>query len=135
MAKIVQAVSKYGPKLKLNPTAQLKKVADWMAMRTGLNTSEALMLLQELHEALLYFNAEGTPVKLPGIGTFTPSIDRNGQFKINLRPDAALKKGLNTPDAYTGEITNQKHIGLTDEEYKAIWDQDHPTDQLDIPTP
>lgn len=110
----------------------LKKVVKWMAMRTDLNTSEALMMLQELHEAILYFNTEGTPVKLPGIGTFTPSINRTGKFNINLRSDAALKKGINTPDAYTGEVTNKKHIGLTNEEYKAIWDQDHPTDLLNL---
>jgi hypothetical protein len=55
MARIVQAVNVYGPKLQLNPTAKLAQVADWMAMHTGLNKSEVMMVLQEMSEAILYF--------------------------------------------------------------------------------
>ena len=132
MARIMQAVRDYGPKVKLNPTAQLEQVADWMAMRTGLNKSEVMMVLQETNEAILYFNAQGTPVKLPGVGTFTPSVSREGTFKINLRADAGLKKRLNAPDAYTGTLLNKNRIGLDNAGYKELWDADHPDDPLDI---
>ena len=132
MARIMQAVRDYGPKVKLNPTAQLEQVADWMAMRTGLNKSEVMMVLQEANEAILYFNAQGTPVKLPGVGTFTPSVSREGTFKINLRADAGLKKRLNAPDAYTGTLLNKNRIGLDNAGYKELWDADHPDDPLDI---
>ena len=132
MARIMQAVRDYGPKVKLNPTAQLEQVADWMAMRTGLNKSEVMMVLQETNEAILYFNSQGTPVKLPGVGTFTPSVSREGTFKINLRADAGLKKRLNAPDAYTGTLLNKNRIGLDNAGYKELWDADHPDDPLDI---
>ena len=66
MARMMEAVRDYGPKLELNPTAHLEQVADWMAMRTGLNTSEVVMVLHEINEAILFFNGQGT-------------------FKINLR--------------------------------------------------
>jgi len=128
----MQAVRDYGPKVKLNPTAQLEQVADWMAMRTGLNKSEVMMVLQETNEAILYFNSQGTPVKLPGVGTFTPSVSREGTFKINLRADAGLKKRLNAPDAYTGTLLNKNRIGLDNAGYKELWDADHPDDPLDI---
>ncbi|MFQ5859869.1 MAG: hypothetical protein ACE5LU_30100, partial [Anaerolineae bacterium] len=78
-----------------------------MAMRTGLNKSEVMMVLQELNEVILYFAGNGTPVKLPGVGTFTPSIDREGTFKLNYRADMALKNGLNMPGAFTGEVRNK----------------------------
>jgi hypothetical protein len=42
MARMLQAVNAYGPKVALNPTTKLDQVADWMAMRTGLNKSERL---------------------------------------------------------------------------------------------
>ena len=57
MARIMRAVRDYGPKVRLNPTAQLEQVAAWMAMRTGLNKSEVMMVLQETNEAILYFNS------------------------------------------------------------------------------
>jgi hypothetical protein len=132
MAKIVQAVNQYGPKVELSPTAQLERVADWMSMRTGLNQSEVQMVLQESNEAILYFNSQGVPVKLPGIGTFTPSVDRDGTFKINFRPDVKLKGQLNAPDGYTGVVLNKSRIGLDNAGYKALWDADHPDDPLEI---
>lgn len=101
-------------------------------MRTGLNKSEVMMVLQEMNEATLYFNSQGTPVKLPGVGTFTPSIDREGTFKINFRADMGLKKGINAPGAYTGEVSNKNRIGLDNDGYKELWDADHPDDPLEV---
>lgn len=83
-------------------------------MRTGLNKSEVMMVLQELNEAILYFAGDGTPVKLPGVGTFTPSIDRRGNLKLNYRADMVLKNGLNTSGAFTGQVRNKNRIGLDD---------------------
>lgn len=132
MARIVQAVSAYGPKLELNATAQLGQVANWMAMRTGLNKSEVMMVLQEMNEAILYFNSQGTPVKLPGVGTFGPSISREGTFKINFRADTSLKNSINAPGAYAGRMANRGRIGLDNAGYKELWDADHPDDPLDV---
>ena len=132
MAKILQAVNAYGPKLECNPTAQLEQIAGWMSMRTGLNKSEIMMVLQETSEAILNFNNQGTPVKLPGIGTFTPSINREGQLKVNFRADSALRGGINAPNAYTGTIQNKGRAGLDNAGYKELWDEEHPDDPLDI---
>jgi nucleoid DNA-binding protein len=132
MAKIVQAVNQYGPKLELGPTAQLDELADWMASRTGLNKSEAMMLFQEMSEMILAFNMRGVPVKIPGVGIFSPSIDRHGAYKINVRNDVALKKGSSAPDAYKGAVKNAERIGLDNAGYKALWDADHPDDPLEV---
>jgi hypothetical protein len=53
MASIVQAVRRYGPKLRRTRTAQLEDVVEWMAARTGLNRGEVLLVLAELHDAIL----------------------------------------------------------------------------------
>jgi hypothetical protein len=132
MAVILQAVNQYGPKLELKPTAQLDKLAEWMAMRTGVNKSEVMSIFQESSEAILWFCKSGQPVKIPGVGTFTPSMNRDGEFLINFRADVELKNGINTPSAYDGVIENKDRIGWTNEQYKAAWDADHPTDPLII---
>ncbi len=132
MARLLQAITAYGPKLDLNQTAQLNEVADWMSSRTGLNKSEVMMVLQELNEAILTFNGRGTPVKLPDIGTFYPSIKRDGTLKINFRTDNTLKKGINAPDSFIGRMKHKGNIGLSNEELKTLWDADNPSDPLEI---
>jgi hypothetical protein len=132
MAKILQAFRAYGPKLELGPMAELDELAEWMSSRTGVNKSEAMMMFQEMSEMFLAFNNRGVPVKIPGVGIFSPSIDRHGTVKNNFRADPALKKGSNAPDAYKGKIVNREHIGLDDAGYKELWDPDHLDDPLDI---
>lgn len=132
MANILQAIQAYGPHIEPNVTIKTDVYAEWMSMRTGLNKSAIIMVLQELNEAILFFNRQGTPVYVTGIGTFSPSVDRHGQIKINLRPDVKLKKGINRPDLFSGRMVNKKHVGLSDEEYKQLWDSDHPDDPLEI---
>ncbi len=109
MATILQAVNLYGPKLELNQTAQLGQVTKWMSMRTGIQKSEVQMILQEINEAILYFNSQGTPIKLPGVGIFRPTIGRRGTKRIGFRPDSELKDGMNAPGAYTGKIRKRAH--------------------------
>ncbi|MCB8985595.1 MAG: hypothetical protein H6659_17345 [Ardenticatenaceae bacterium] len=130
MANLLQAVNAYGPKLDLNKTAQLDRVVAWMSSRTGVNKSEVMMVLQELHEALIFFASEGTPVKLPGVGTFTPTMNRKGEIRIAFRPDAALKKALRDGDDFVGRMKNKSAASLTNEDLKAKWDAEHPDDPL-----
>lgn len=132
MAKILQAIVEFGPRLELKPTAKLEKVAEWMAMRTGLNKSEVMMVFQEESEAILNFCNDGVPVKIPGVGTFTPSIDRDGSLSINFRADMELKNGINVPNGYSGEVSNKANIGITNERLKELWDAAHPEDPLVI---
>jgi hypothetical protein len=132
VAKFLSAHQAYGPQLKLNNTIQLDQIANWISMRTNTNKSEVMMMLQELNEAILYFNCQGTPVKLPGIGIFSPSIDRGGKLDINLRPDTALRQGINLPRAYSGQIRNRVNIGLDNAGYKELWDTAHPDDPLEV---
>lgn len=51
-------------------------------------------------------------------GLNSPSIDRGGKFKINLRADVALKNGINAPGAYSGQVYNRDRVGLDNAGYK-----------------
>jgi HU domain fused to wHTH, Ig, or Glycine-rich motif len=132
MAKLIEAIRQFGPRIKFNPTLPVKELAAWIAMRTSLNESQVMMVLDELREAVLYFNRAGTPVKLPGLGWFAPSIKRDGTFSINIRPDPVLRKGINAEDAFYGEIKNRSHIGLDNQGYKVLWDSEFPDNPLEI---
>jgi hypothetical protein len=131
MAKMVQAVNIYGPKVDHKPTAQLEKISEWISMRTGLNKSDVLMAFTEISDAILFYNRDGAPVKILGVGTFTPYINREGGFSVHFRADMALKNGINAPGNFQGELLNKDRIGLSDEDYKALWDADHPDDPLE----
>jgi hypothetical protein len=84
MAKIIEAVRDFGPKVKTNQTIQLNQIAAWIVIRTSVNKNEVTMVLQESNEAVLYFNGQGAPVKMDGIGIFKPGINRNGTMRIKI---------------------------------------------------
>ncbi len=132
MAKIVQAVRKYGPKLERHSTAQIDSVVEFMAHSTGLNRGEVLMVLAELHEAILFYNQMGQAVKLPDIGTFSPGMDRHGNLRTNFQAAVRLKNKMSDRTRYSGGIKNRNRIGWTDQEYKALWDSEHPDDPLEL---
>jgi hypothetical protein len=132
MANFIAAIRKFGPRIDLNPTVPKKKLSAWIAMRTGLNESQVMMVLDELKAAVLFFNGMGSPVKLPGLGRFAPAMKRDGKLKINLQVDTELRKGINADDAFYGEVINHTHIGLDDAAYKSLWDTEYPDDPLEI---
>jgi hypothetical protein len=133
MARLIQALREYGPKLELGPTADTQDVLEWIvAHNRFLHKSTLHVALMEIVEALLHFNSQGVPVKLEGLGTFTPTIDRDGAIRHSYRADVEIKQRSNAAGAYTGRIANREHIGLDNAGYKALWDADHPDDPLEI---
>ena len=82
MAKLIQAVSRYGPRLEKLQTVSIEDIAESIARRTGLNISEIMMMIQETSEVILEFNRDGRPVRFPGVGIFTPSIKRETHRQI-----------------------------------------------------
>lgn len=132
MAQLFRAVKAYGPRLELGETAQIDDLVQYMTRTTGLNRSEIYMVLYETHDALLHFHRRGRPVKLPGIGTFTPVMDRRGKIRIRFRPVVEMKKEINHLFNYFGTILNKRRMDWTDEEYKQQWDADHPDDPLEL---
>lgn len=132
MANFLQAIRKFGPKLRLNNIVSQNELAEWIAMRTGQTPGEVALMLLELAAAVLYFNRRGTPVKLAGLGIFSPSISRDGKYRIKIRPDAKLVKGINADAAFNGRVLNRDTIGLDNDGFKAMWDAEYPDDPLEL---
>ena len=130
MARLIQAIAKYGPRVRRGSTAQVDELAEFMARGSALHGSGIRAVLAALPEALVWFNQTGRAVKLPGIGTLGTTVDRHGRIGVSFYPDPSLIAQLNGPDARNLPLKNRKHIGLSDEGYKALWDAEHPEDPV-----
>jgi len=133
MAILLQAVTRYGPKLEKLGTVGVEDIAESIARRTGLNISEIMMMIQEMSEGILEFNRDGRPVRFPGVGIFTPSIKLDGEMVIRFRADSALKRKMNTHNFFRGGIKNSENIGADNARLKELWDAEFPADPLEIP--
>jgi len=133
MASFIQAITTYGPKAIVGPTAGIDEVAVWLARSSGLNPHAVRMTLGEMSDAIQFFAGMGRPVHLPGIGRFRVSVGRDGERRLNLMPERSLVATVNGRGAFRGEIANGERIGWTDEQYKELWDAEHPADPLELP--
>jgi hypothetical protein len=52
---------------------------------------------------------------------------------ISHGPDPALSNGLNIPHVFSGTIINHENIGKAGDELGAMWNTDHPDDQVVSP--
>ena len=134
MAHLLQVIKDFGPKLKLTKTAHPSKVNNLLVARTGIKKGEVTLVVDELSEVILFYNSQGIPVKIPGLGTFAPSMDRKGKVRMNLRFEKSLIKKMNEANFYTGDVANKGNIGLSNEEYKVLWDEANPDDPMVIPS-
>lgn len=134
MATLIQAYVAYGPKLRRKPTVRLDELSERLSDTTGLRPSQVMMVLLELKASLLHYNRRGAPLELPGIGTFTPSVGGDGRIRMLYRPERSLLGALDNPQTFVGDIENRANAGFTPEDFKALWDAEHPEDPLDLST-
>lgn len=130
MASLIEAINRLGPKIRLNSTVPQRDLAEYISKQTGLNPTQINMVLGELKDAVLFFNRQGTPVMLPGLGWFSPSITRDGQFRINLRVASDLRKGINQSSSFGGRVDNRGNIGVDNLALKTQWDTENPDNPL-----
>jgi len=62
-----------------------------MQWRTGFGEGEIWQVLMELRDTLVYFACSGQATKMPGVGTFIPTLRSEGEFHMNFRPAVELK--------------------------------------------
>jgi hypothetical protein len=108
------------PRIILNKPLNLSVLISWLQGRSNLNKGEVLAVLSHLEDGLAVFLKDGYPIKLPGLGSFTPTLRLDGTINIKYRPDKELLGRLNTPDAFNGTIKNKKNIGKSIDELKQI---------------
>lgn len=130
MATKIEAINAFRPKLVLNPTVKLDGLVDFIAMRTGANKGTVQLVLAEVNDAVAFYNLQGTPVKIDGLGIYTPTMDLGGDLDCSHRTDQEIVGALNASGAYKGEIVNRENIGKTADELVALWNAAHPEDPV-----
>lgn len=131
MANRIKAINAYRPRIDLGKRIGMHDLVIYIADRTGLNEGEIQQVLLEMRDAVAFFTLRGQPVKLDGLGTYTPTIDLQGTFGIGHRADTSLKNRLNTPGAFQGTILNRENIGKTSAELINRWNAEHPNDPVE----
>jgi nucleoid DNA-binding protein len=129
MASRIQAINAYRPRVKLGRRAENKELVEFIARSTGLNESGVSQVLLELRDAVVFFNRQGRAVKLEGLGTYTPSVDLEGQIKVSHRADSHLKRELNDGD-FRGDIERRENVGKTSDDLVTMWNDDNPDDPV-----
>ncbi len=130
MASRIKAINAYCPRIKLGKQAGTDDLVEFIARSTGLNESGVRQVLLELRDAVLFFAQRGQPVKLEGLGIYTPTIDLDGTIGVGHRADPAIKRGLKDLSAFKGDVENREHVGKTGDELVAMWNQAHPDDPV-----
>jgi hypothetical protein len=130
MAPRIKAVNAYRPRIEQGNTVQKPELVRALSRATGLVEGSIDQSIKELRDQIIEFNRAGRAVKVDGLGTFSPSIDLDGNLAICYRADPALSNGLNIPGVFTGTIYNRENIGKTSEELVAKWNEEFPDDKV-----
>jgi hypothetical protein len=133
MARFVQAVSKYGPRIQSRAIISHARLCERLVLTTGLRRSQVMVLLIELGEALSSYAATGASLRVEGIGRFYTTTSGKGRLSLNYRPDRELRRALASLDDFGGTVINRKNVGLSPGDYKELWDAEFPDDPLELP--
>lgn len=128
MAKRINAISAYRPRIDKGNTVQKDELVRALARATGLNESTVDQVIDELRDQLIAFLRMGRAVKVDGLGIYTPGISLDGTFAVNYRADSALSKGLNQVNTFTGKILHRENIAKTSDDLVALWNAANPSD-------
>ena len=128
MAPRIKAVNAFRPRIEQGNTVQKPELVRALSRATGLVEGSIDQSIKELRDQIIEFNRAGRAVKVDGLGTFSPSIDLDGNLAISYRPDPVLSNGLNIPGVSSGRIINRENIGKTSEDLVTMWNESFPDD-------
>ena len=133
MAKLIQAFSKYCPKIDLGEPADPKRFMELITQRTTLSAGVVKNVQESEVETLIGLLKEGRSVHT-GIAIFRPVIDAQGNLSVSVRVDKRITGALNVPGAFTGRVANSANIGLSTEEITQLWNRANPADPIVLET-
>jgi len=129
MAKKIQAITAYRPRLDMGEAAPEERFMELITQRTTLSSGVVKNVQESEVETLIGLLLEGRPVHT-GIAIYTPSIDLNGDLEVNVKVDRRVMRALNADGAFRGRIVNANNIGKSSEELVAQWNEAHPDDPV-----
>src|SRR5215213_6424623 len=131
MAKLIQAFSKYCPKIDLMESADPKRFMELITQRTTLSAGVVKNVQESEVETLIGLLKEGRSVHT-GVAIFRPTIDARGNLSVSVRVDKRITAALNETGAFTGKIDNSINIGKTTQEIVDQWNEANPDDRIEL---
>jgi hypothetical protein len=126
MASLIQAIKALGPRIKLQRTMTNDQVVQLITQRTGYSQGEYMGLLSEIVDLIVECAQYGRAIRFDMLGTFTPSITRDGDIVLRFRPAPRLKHRLGDHRTFKGTIVNRRNIGLDNAAITQQWNELHP---------
>ena len=130
MADKIKAINAYRPRIKKGKTVFWEELVRLIAGRTSVNAGPISLVLKEFVDAIIFFSLVGRPVKLDGLGIYSPTLRLDGKYKMSHRVDKALTRVMNMEGAFKGDIINRDSIGKTVQDLIAVWNEEHPDDPV-----
>jgi hypothetical protein len=132
MAKPIQAISEYRPRVKKRGTARKEEIATWMADRTLLTEGQASAALSDVSEAALFYLLNRQDVEIEGLGRLILDMDLEGNLSLGLQIDNEFMAELNARfDKSAATLENAEHVGKTSAELYDLWDEEYPDDLVE----
>ena len=129
MSSRIKAIKALQASIELRRTADMQDIVAFMERHTGLNEGEVWLQLMELRDVLVFYARRGQATKVPGLGTFTPSLRSDGDIHLTFRPGVDLKRALNSGEFF-GRIKNKRNRGMSADELVTLWNELHPDDPV-----
>lgn len=109
------------PRIKLNGILEKKGLVRFINNSSTFSEGDIVGVITALKGALLNHLKEATPVRLEGIGIFSPTLKLDGRVNIRFRADKEFVRELNTrKDSLRGSIKNKKNVGKTLDDLQEI---------------
>ncbi len=134
MAKPIEAINKFRPRIAQGKAATEKKYMQSITKRTTLSSGVVRNVQDSRKESLTEILLDGRPVYTGG-AIYKLSISLDGTFTVNVKPDKDVTQAVNMPGAFQGTILNAENIGKTSSELFDMWDEANPGNLVERPTP
>ena len=133
MAKKIQAWVAYGPRLEPASPMESEELIENIIQATNQSRGSVLAVLAELDVQLESGLKAGRVVKMPNGTHFQPIGKKDGKINLKVRVNPELTKKINMQ--FRGKWRNAEHIGLTEAEILAIWNDARPARVTLTPCP
>ncbi len=131
MAKLIQAINAYRPRIVQGQAVDEEQYIESLALRSTLSADVIENVKESEMEEIIAFLQQGRPVRT-GNATYTLSITLDGSFEVNVRLNKRAIRELNAPGAFQGQIINAESISKTSGELIERWNKEHPDDPIEV---
>jgi hypothetical protein len=130
MAKKIQVWAAYGPRIDLGTPMKKEEIIENIIAAMNQSKGSVLAVLAELDVQLEAGLKAGRIVQLPNSTHFAPIGKKDGSVDIGVRVNPELDRQVNA--GFRGTWVNSANVGKTEAEMIAIWNENHPDDQIPV---